>query len=439
MSDVLNFGPDVSDRELRDMWRTVRDCVAGEARIKAGGETYLPRSEGMSLTGYRNWLKRTTYLNVMRSTLDGIIGAIFRKPTIITFPDERLPFVSHGEEYGWDHLAQYVIREVLTTGRLFAIVVPVENAPARHQAARLHVYRAEEIDHYRLSKGRLACVRVIDASCGEGEKMEFRIGEDGLFEAARVNARGETVSIAIPSILGRRLAYIPGTFFGSTNLDPCPSQPPMIDLAKRSLAFYVLGAEYRQALFYTASPQPVATGFAKEELPKSIGPSTIISSRNPAARFTLATFSGDGLGEMRAALTELKIEMAALGASMLLPKNSSNVAARTVELRQREDASVAVSVVGTVEDGIERLMRAMLDWEGNGSADASIQINKDLIDATIDANLLRGLREAYQAGMISWDSWIEALQRGEIVPPTRSAQDERDLIDADDYHGEPSA
>lgn len=395
---IINFGTSLTDREMQQAWRICRDGVAGEARIKAGGETYLPRPEGMSLTGYRNWLKRVSYLNTMRSTIDALIGRIFRKEEIVAFPDDRVPFLWHGEEQSWGWGSQFLTREVLTVGRIFAIAVPEANSQFR--PTRILIYLAEEIEDHREHGGRLVMVRVKDATCGDNECVEYRLDEQGLFEAARVNKHGETISVAVPSIVGRRLAYIPGTFIGASDLSPCPSQPPLLDLANRSLAFYVLSAEYRQALFYTASPQPVATGFAKDELPKSIGPSSIISSRNPAARFTFATFSGDGLAEMRAALTELKAEMAGLGASMLMPKSASNVAARTVELRQREDSSVAVSVVSTVEAGINRLMRFMLDWEGS-TAEASIRLNRDLIEASIDPNMLRALREAFLAEMIS--------------------------------------
>lgn len=425
---VINFASALTDREMKQSWQTCRDCVAGEARIKAAAETYLPRPEGMGLPAYRNWLKRTSYLNTMRSTIDAIIGRIYRKEEIVSFPDERLPFLCHGEEQSWAWGAQFITREVLTVGRVFAIVLP--EGKSQFQPGRILLYLAEEVDDWREDRGRLVMVRVHDACCRENEAIEYRLDESGLFEAATVNTEGETIAVAVPSIGGRRLDYLPGTFIGASDLSPCPQQPPLLDLANRSIAFYVLAAEYRQALYYTASPQPVATGFAKDELPKTIGPNTIISSRNPAARFSFATFSGDGLAEMRAALTELKAEMAGLGASMLLPKSASNVAARTVELRQREDTSVAVSVVSTVEAGINRLMRFILDWEGS-KADASIRINRDLIEAQIDPNLMRALREAFLAEMISWETWIECLKSGEIIPASRSADDERNLIALD--------
>lgn len=412
----------------------VRDCAAGELRIKARGEAYLPKHEGMTARAYQAWLKRVTYLPVVASTLAAIMGRIERKPPIVTFPDERQPFFANGQRYGWAWGIRTILNEVLSVGRLLAVA---DVDTAKLNETRLLTYRAEEIVDTREENGVLVSVKVADSSCDDGEMIEHAINDDGKnddgkYEVRRLNKNGAVLSVSFPAILGKPLDFIPAVFFNPSSLSACPEQPPMLDLALRSLAFYVLAAEHRQAMYWCASPQPVATGFSKEELPKLLGPSTILSSRNPGAKFQFVTFSGDGLSEMRAALTELKMEMASLGAGMLLPKNSSNVAARTVELRQREDASIAVTAISTVQDGLQRLAQMMLQWEQR-SGDVSFNINTDLIDAQMSHEMLKALRDAYLSGTISFTTWIEQLQRGEVIPITRSADDERNLIDTDPH------
>lgn len=405
----------------------VRDCAAGELRIKGAGETYLPRHEGMSPRAYQAWLKRVTYMPVVASTLAAIMGRIERKPPIVTFPDNRQPFFANGQRYGWAWGIRTILNEALSIGRFLAIV---DVDAAKLNETRLLGYRAEEIVDVREENGVLVSLKVADATCDDGEVIEHAINEEGKYEVRRLNKNGAVLSVSFPTILGKPLDFIPCVFFNPSSLSPCPEQPPMLDLALRSLAFYVLGAETRQALYYCAAPVPVATGFAKEELPKLLGPNTIISSRNPAARFSFVTFSGDGLSEMRSALTELKMEMAGLGAGMLLPKNSSNVAARTVELRQREDASIAVTAIATVQDGLQRLAQMMLLWEQR-TGEISFNINTDLVDAQMTHEMLKALRDAYLSGTISFETWCEQLQKGEVLPITRSADDERALIDSD--------
>lgn len=432
---MIRFPSNSRESERRRQYAKIRDALEGEDRIKAGGANYLPKFDGETRTAFNNRLARTAFPNFVAPMLNSMVGKAFRIAPLIKFVDDRQPFLFRGDECTFHWGAEYVFREVATTGRIFAVVVPSEDPDVSRSApARIQLYEAECIKRVTHKKGVLLSVVVEDACCAEDELLEYRIGEDGLFEAAFVGTEGETRRVAFPSILGRRLRYIPAVFVGPNDLSPEPDRPPLIDLVNAILHHYILQSEWRTALHWTSSPQPVAVGFAAEEVPRVIGPSTIIRSANPDARFEFATFRGDGIAEQRLALAASRADMAAIGASLLLPKGASNVAARTVELRQNEDNSLVISIVNSVEAGLNRLIGYMLDWEGKSAAQASVTLNRDMVEATIDSNLLLRLREAYQAGMISWTTWCEALQRGEILPAARSAEDERGLIESDTYH-----
>lgn len=431
---MIRFPTTQTDAERRRQVAKMRDVIEGEDRIKAAGKAYLPAFEAEPLATYRARLMRSSFPNFVRPTLDAIVGKATRVAPIVSFPDDRQPFLYRGDECSWAWGAEYLIRETATTGRLLCVVVPSEDPGVSVSAAtRVHVYTAENIRKVTQRRGVVLSIIVEDECCDNDELLEYRIGEDGFLEAAVISSEGDDKRIAFPSIGGRKLAYIPAVFFGPNDLSPEPSPPPLIDLANAVLAHYVLQSEYRTALYMTATPQPVATGFTADELPRTIGPNTIIRSANPEAKFQFVTFSGDGIAEQRLALAASRADMAAIGISILLPKGASNIAARTVELRQAEDNSVTMSVINSVEAGLNRLMAYMLDWESK-TADASITLNRDMVENTIDATLLARLREAYQAGMISWTTWIDALHKGEIIPASRSADDERGLIEADSYH-----
>ncbi len=432
---MSRFPSSLTDRERSRQYTKIRDCVEGEDRIKAAGQNYLPRFEGETITAYKGRLARSSYPNFVGPTLNAVVGKATRVPPLAKFPDDRLPFVYRGDECAWPWGAEYYTREVATTGRILGVVVPSDDPEvSRFGPARICSYRAEEIKEVKHKNGVLLSITVEDECCAEDELLQYRLGDDRNFEAAIIGTEGDTKRVSFPSILARRLTYIPAVFIGPHDLAPEPPTPPLNDLCNAVIAHYTLQSEYREALRLTASPQPVAVGFDPSEVPRVIGPSTIIRSANPDAKFAFVTFSGDGIAEQRLALAASRADMAAIGMSILVPKGSSNLAARSIELRQHEDNSLTVSIINSVEAGLNRLMAYMLDWEGKSAADASITLNRDMVENTMDANVLRGLREAYQAGMISWRTWIEALQRGEVIPASRTAEDERALIETDTYH-----
>lgn len=426
---MYRFSNGTTDGERRRQYERIRDVLAGEDRIKARGAAYLPRHDGETINSFRARLARSSFPNYALPTLNAMTGKAFRVGPLVQWPDERLPFLYRGDECSWAWGAEFAFREVATTGRLLAVLHVLDGADtSRFAATRIGLYRAEAIKEVVCRKGVVTSITVEDGACEADELMQFRLDEEGFFEVAIVTLEGVDKRIAFPSMLGRRLPYVPAVFIGPMDLSHEADRPPLLDIVDANLAHYVLQSEYRSALYWTASPQPVATGFAAEEMPRALGPNTIIRSSNADAKFEFVTFSGDGLAEQRLALAASRADMAALGAGLLLPKGGSNIAARTVELRQAEDNSVCVSIINSVEAGLRRLQAMIVEWERR-SDEVSITLNRDLVEATIDAPLLKALHEAYLAGSISFQTWIENLQRGEVLPASRTADDEQDLIE----------
>jgi hypothetical protein len=133
----------VSDSEHRSLVASIRDCLAGEQRIKAQGERYLPKAEGMSVAGYRAMKARASFLNSPRSVLDSLTGRIFRKPAVFELAglEDRLPWWN-GSYQTWDALSRTLTREVLSVGR---VAVLVEPSPRQFEA-HVVVFYEEDIE-----------------------------------------------------------------------------------------------------------------------------------------------------------------------------------------------------------------------------------------------------------------------------------------------------
>lgn len=417
MSQPMQF-LGMAERERRDLVGLVRDCLAGDQRIKAQGERYLPRPDGMTPVAYGAMKARASFLNAPRALLDTMMGRIFRKPATFELAglETRLPWWSSNYQ-SWDALSRTAVREVMSVGRMAVLV-----DPAKQFETHLVVFFDEAIiSADKDQQGRLVKVVLREQ---DGRELTLELVE-GVYTTSYDG--GDTTA---PELGGRKLDFIPLVFITPEGSTPDPSYPPLADLCLKAITHYQMWAEYRQALHYVASPQPFVAGFAPNEVPTVVGPSTIWKASNPSAKAQFVSFEGKGLEELRTACETLKVEMAAQGASMLVAREASNVASRTVELRQREDTSLVISAIHAVNAGLIEVARIMLDWERTQGAPV-VRLNTDLVDTTLDANLLKTMRECYLSGAVSWETFVDVLRRGEIIPADRTAADELALIESD--------
>jgi hypothetical protein len=119
--------------------------------------------------------------------------------------------------------------------------------------------------------------------------------------------------------------------------------------------------------------------------------------------------------------------MAALGAQLLQSQKNGVEAEGTQKLRHNAEASVLVTVVKDVEDGINAALEMMAEWEGK--TPATIKLNTDFSDIGISNDDLTALMQAWQSGGISHDTFLWNLQKGEVLPEGRTIEEEKDLVD----------
>ena len=76
-------------KEKLPQWQQVDDCV--NDRVKAGKTTYLPKPNPSdqspeNTTRYNQYLQRALFMNVVKRTHDGFLGAVYRKDPVIDLP-----------------------------------------------------------------------------------------------------------------------------------------------------------------------------------------------------------------------------------------------------------------------------------------------------------------------------------------------------------------
>src|SRR5262245_44710194 len=85
--------------QYHESWQRCRDVLAGSDAVKAQGERYLPRLlgqgivvfEGRQLNEYEVYKQRADFYEATGRTLQGLLGALFRRDPQVTVPEAMRP------------------------------------------------------------------------------------------------------------------------------------------------------------------------------------------------------------------------------------------------------------------------------------------------------------------------------------------------------------
>ena len=444
------------------LWSKCRDCFRGEEAVKDGNQKYLPYLSMQDAGDYYSYKSRAIFLNTMRRTINGLVGASIRKTPLIKVPPKMESYLNDINMNGMSFMEflQFLITEILITGRVNVVV-------DRDGDSRCYLtyYTAESGINWRLDKGspHMACfveqVNYTDDGFSHSMQEQYRVydyDEDGnvcvkvaikkrpddeernnLAEEGEEEQKTdfEIVYETIPTIRGQAMKEFPVFAFNAIGMgldSLCP--PPLLDLANISISHYRTSADLENGRHFTSLPQPYLTGVDPDEFQHGlrIGGNTAIIVPNENARFGYLEFNGAGLGSLENALREKEEMMAVVGARMMDGKKGVE-SAEASRIRQNVETSVLSHIVVTLENGLKKVLKFMTRWEGLDDSDVQLELNMDFIDVRIPHQEIISLVQAYQMGGISMDTLLYNLKHGEVIPDDVSIEDEREKIEMD--HG----
>jgi len=85
--------------------------------------------------------------------------------------------------------------------------------------------------------------------------------------------------------------------------------------------------------------------------------------------------------------------------------------------------------VVNVSAALKEVLIYAANWKGLESEDVDFKMNDDFFDTTINPQLLTSLTDMVMKELISWDTFIYNLALGEILPPGRTPEEERRMIE----------
>jgi hypothetical protein len=232
------------------------------------------------------------------------------------------------------------------------------------------------------------------------------------------------------------LRAIPFRFF-SPDGDPSPAVhvSPMLDLANENMAHYRTSADYENTRHLTGCPTPVVADEGAKTSTEDIklGGRSCLKLGTGGTAFFLG-LTGAELQAQAGPLREHKENMALLGSRLLEPQREGVEAAETHLLRQSGENATLVDIALSVAEGWTQVLRWMAWWTGEEEAtveDILLTLSTDFLPKKMDPSMLQELISAVQSNKMSLDSFLWNLKEGELWPPERDVEEEKQLLEQD--------
>ncbi len=454
--------------EFLPKWIRARDVIAGEDAIKAAGEAYVPRLDSQSEDEFAAYVQRASFFNATGRTAEGFSGMVFRRDPVTKLPEPGSPVGKVLDRFRTDidmlgtplyGYVKQVSGEVMKTGRGGTLVEWHDE----EQRPFVCFYEAERIINWRMERINgtmtLSLVVLMESFDEPPEDDLFDLRPQPQLRVLRLDRSGVTPRLVTevwrpeagneekkprwvllesvsPKRAGLALPFIPFVFHGPTNDLPTPEKPPLDDIVAVNIAHYRCDADFKHGLHFTALPTAWVAGFDKETQLR-IGSTTAWVSDDPQARAGYLEFQGEGLKTFEREKDRLERLMAVLGSRMLESQKRVSESAEALQLRQAGESSVVANISASLSKSLTKVLRWAYWWltseadpESIPAETVSIELNRDFETATMNAQELVAVVQAWQAQLISHETALDLLRQGEIIAANRTNEEELGLLEA---------
>ena len=430
--------------------------AGGEDPVKEKSTLYLPplsgHTDGSGMVrkgaGYAEYLQDAWFYEATPRTIEGLTGLVFRRPPAVQAPSGLDAFLTDvtGSGVSFQGFAQRCIDEVQTVGRGGGLVEKDDSLPinaAFEKQPFWIFYRAENIVNWEKKriKGKMKLVlivlyeeekeaqedgfeyavvpqyRVLDLIdldstpkyrqrifrrlAGPVVRTEFEAEPPYARNRPREDEQWEQFGAdIIPLVDGNTMDEIPFVFMNPMDTECEIQKPPLMGLVNANLAWYRTAASYRRGLLWAGCPTLVTMGYERspghEDDPIPVGSGHALELPE-GGNAKYLEFLGQGLSGVRQALMDLEATMAVLGVRMLAPEKRAVETAETALIHRHGENSALGSIVGTVEEALNKMGQWTMDWMGiKGTFKAGL--NRKFIPLELTPQMASEMVKAWQVG-----------------------------------------
>jgi len=467
----ISFNPKVLHPdyiEMRDEWQKCRDCYAGEKKVKARGQDYLPMLNSQSPSEYEKYKMRAQFYGATNRTVEAYLGMIFRKP--VSFKayynnEESLELDAFIQKYlnsmtvdakGINELAHQITEEIIVTNRLGILVdmprIEDEMSVFEYEQRKIHpvlsLYPAESILNWFTVKENgedLPILYVLyepyqafkDGTLETQITAGYRIlylenwqdPQNRRYKNIRIKAEslfagnsGPLVaeSITYPMNDGEYFRHIPFYVLSDQGMDYTRIRIPMIsDLANVNLGHYRNSADLENELHFVSLKTIAYPGWDPQEYGQPRVGGAIATPKDSTP--VLLEPSSDS--SIREEMILKEARLAVLGAERISQKQRYLPSASVAEITASAEASVIQNFLASLNVAMNHVIQDAISWArpfwpeySQEDLEVIININTDLAENSLTGADLVNFITAYQQGGISLDTLYYNLERREIYP-----------------------
>lgn len=418
-------------------WSLMRHADRGQSSVHEEGVRYLPMPSGFKEHEQRDnlysaYLARARFPDIIAPILRGMVGLIHRTEAQIEMPKALEPLweKATSDKLPLEAFHRRVTSEILLMGRYGILTdVPDESTSKLPYFAG---YQTEGIINWD-GAGNFF---VLDETGLRRDGFEWKeqkkfreLTLDGDRYVQRVYDGNDlnTSRLIVPQRRGGgAMETIPLVVASPRDLSMTLFEPPLIGIARASLAMYQLDADYRYQLFMSGQETLVITG-SDEDLPKAIGAGVVIGLPMGADAKYVGP-SGRTIEAHRVAINDAREDAINAGAAMFQP-GADQESGEAKRLRYASQTASLTTVSQTSAQALEAALRHAAIFLGLDPTDVVVKPNLRFVDTVMSPADAKALMEVWMGGGMSKLSLFENLQRGEIVSAERSFEEEEALIE----------
>jgi len=427
----------------KDIWEKCIDFYNGEEAVKAAGKKYVPPLSGQTSDKYNAYVNRGPFFGGVSRTVSALAGAIFRKEPSIKL-DKSVEYLrkdATGSGMSLTELAIAAVVEILKTGRVGILV----DIPEKGGLPYLVLYKSLEIKNWDMeSDDHFVVLEENSFKRNEKDKFvleattsyrELKLTNDEyevvVWKQAEKNKNKYEATPAIkPDQRGRPMGFMPFCIASPTGLDYIVDRPPILDMVNVLAAWWKVSVDHAHAIHTICVPTPaIMADIDEQNFTLKLGPDAVIILPSGAdAKFL--EFTGQGLSEVTKKLDTLMDMLAALGARLITNTGNKTLVETAEGARIRESMSTAVlgSIIASVESMLQKVCDWSASWVSAEYESSEIKLNKELVSANIDPNMVTALLNAVLANKLSFDSFYRALEEAGLTDPGVSVENEKERI-----------
>ena len=442
-------------RKFAPRWAVVEDCVAGSDAVKAKGKAYLPMpNEGdnseENKRRYNQYVQRAVFVNFTSSTLEGVLGMVFRREPEIDLSAtlEYLRDNATGSGVSLSQLLRSSISQTIQKGRMgFLVDYPAADSGLSQRdvagmglSANVVKYEAQTIINWQTKSinGTVVLAMIVLSEdfkvyADDGFSWQvkpyhrvLRLDDDGCYRQYVYNDLDAIIDIVEPRKAdGSKWEFIPFAFCGSTNNDSIIDKSPLYDIANLDISHYRNSADFEESSHVVGQPTPVFAGLTEHWVSEVMKGGVHIGSRGGVmlpvgGHATLMQVNENSMP--MTGMDKKEMQLVKIGARLIEDRSQGNETVDAARMRYAGQTSKLAVVVGNVEAAINQcLVWAQLFMGGEG--ESVIKLNREYYDRRLDAQTIMAEIALFDRGLIAKTDLRTSLRSGGHIAPERTNEE----------------